>query len=112
MDRKRAEAAAVFVVQVSDDQLRQPGVIGPRKPLQEQPPPIGVQLFLRQPYERRVLEAIEIRKYLKGPLCKLLPADHILRENHRQVRLLIEPLALMVEGKPQPADEKLDRLLG
>ena len=104
---KAAEAAAVLVVQVVDDQLRQLRVVGPLQPFQQVAPTIRGQFRRDQPVQGLVFAALQVRMLGEGPVEQRRAGDQVLVQAGRQVRLLVQPLALVIELQAQPLADEL-----
>src|SRR5207244_640298 len=108
-----AEAAALPVLELGHDQLREPGVVGPVKAAEELAQPLPLQRLVDEPLESGVLEpgqvsAVAVR--VTGPLDRV--AAHLHRVEPSGIGgLAAFDLPLVVELKAEVLAKVLERRL-
>ncbi len=112
MNFEFAKAAAPFAFELGDDQLDQARMVGPLEPRQELPLLIGIQVRVEQAFQGRVFEALQRIGKLRQSLLVEPGRGHERRiELGRQVGLLVQLVALMLELQVQPFAQQGQRSL-
>ena len=111
VDGERPESAAVGMIQVVDDQLRQIGIVGPLQPLQQVPPQFGLQFHGHEPIEGRIFKALEILVLAHRPFGQRRAADQFRVQLRGQIRLGVQLFPLVIELQIQLLAEVIQRFL-